>query len=168
MIFFILTQMVLAVVMALHDWIDVTPFTDIKALAAQQPLVSRLRNSLVNTLMVVIPLALTIYGAIYGFTVGISFTISTFYSCLLMGSLYSWWVPYFFGSSEKHKLEFAAYKNTHHFLPSRGDNVVPNTLHIMIHLLILCCFYMALTVCTKQASCPIVCLFNRMQNSPCS
>jgi hypothetical protein len=59
------------------------------------------------------------------------------YSLFLFGAIWAWWKPYFFGCSEKHKLGLAEYANTHSFLPKRANNPIPNTLHVVMHALIL-------------------------------
>jgi len=48
------------------------------------------------------------------------------------------------------KADFAEYENTHHFLPARGDNVVPNTLHVILHLQIWICFILSVYLLVKH------------------
>ena len=66
------------------------------------------------------------------------------YGLLTVGTLAAWWIPYIFGSYEKHKQGFIEYKDTHHFLPPRGDNVIPNTMHVIMHMFIWSCFALSL------------------------
>ena len=49
-----------------------------------------------------------------------------------------WYIPYFFGASEKQKREYRRmYEGTRQVLPPRGDNPRPNLLHLCLHALFL-------------------------------
>ena len=73
-------------------------------------------------------------------------TIRSFYGLLLLGAFLSWWVPYIFGSPAAHRQAFEKFKNTHHFLHARGENVVPNTFHVFMHVIMLICFLLSLKI----------------------
>lgn len=126
--------------MLFHDWIPIKPFNDIEALKLEDTTFYRLLGSIINGSVVLIPLILTLA---YAHQPPIPFSIISivfaFYLLLTIGTILSWWVPYVFGSSEKHKQHFHKFKNTHHFLPIRGDNIVPNTLHVVLHLQVWMC-----------------------------
>jgi len=129
--------------MALHDWIHLPPLTDIRELEKYSNHKSRLINSIIFFFLIFIPLLLTLlYMPIFPLWVLIS--IANFYGWLTVGTIFSWWIPYFFGSSEKQKMGFAEYHKTHHFLPRRGDNIIPNTFHVILHLQIWACFIISL------------------------
>lgn len=129
--------------MALHDWVHVPPLTNIPDLKKSHSFHDRLLSACVNAGFVLIPLILTVQYR-YHFTRQVLLIITIFYSILTLGTICAWWVPYIFGSSQAHKQGFAEYHNTHHFLPARGDNVVPNTLHVILHLQVWAC--LALTI----------------------
>lgn len=132
---FVVIQAVLLCFMLFHDWIPVPPLNDIEALKKEGSNFYRMLGSLINGTLVFIPLLLTlIYGRATGIPLIPNIAIGGFYLLLTVGTILSWWVPYFFGSSTKHKKAFQKFKNTHHFLPPRGDHVVPNTLHVLLHL----------------------------------
>ncbi|MBM18092.1 MAG: hypothetical protein CL947_03450 [Epsilonproteobacteria bacterium] len=136
--FFIVLQTILFFYITLHDWIEARPFTDIQALRSKFTVKKIAFGSLVYTLIIGIPLYLTI--AYPEMSLVVAGNICIFYALTTLGTILSWWVPYFFGSSSEHKKEFAIFKNTHTFLPIRGTNVVPNTLHVILHVQIwLCC-----------------------------
>lgn len=137
---FITTQITLSLFMALHDWVEIPPFTHAKALREQHSWQLILFSTLINTLPVLWALYLTCsyYPGPYPSWVTISFVI--IYTMITIGTICSWWIPYILGSSEKHKQGFIEYKHTHAFLPPRGDNVIPNTLHVLLHLQVwICC-----------------------------
>lgn len=144
-IFFILLQFVLLLFMLFHDWIPVPPLNDIGAIKMSDSNLYRLLGSAINGITVLIPLILTLtyYRQPY-VPLSSTITLVSFYLILTIGTILSWWIPYLFGSSLKHKQAFNKFKNTHHFLPKRGDNVVPNTLHIILHLQVWACLIISI------------------------
>lgn len=145
MAFFIVLQFLLLAFMLFHDWIPVPPLNNIPDLKRADSDYYRLLGSVINGTTVLIPLILTlIYFQKPTFPLFASISIVIFYAMITIGTILSWWVPYFFGSSPKHKQEFKKFKNTHHFLPARGDHVVPNTLHIMLHLQVWLCLALSI------------------------
>jgi hypothetical protein len=151
MTFFIILQFILLLFMLFHDWLPVPPLNNIAALKASNSNTHRLLGSLINGLSVLIPFILTLkyysQGKIPPSTV---FTIFIFYLCLTIGTILSWWVPYIFGSSDGHKQRFSKFKNTHHFLLARGDNIVPNTLHVILHFFVWLCLAISIYFLIKQ------------------
>ena len=141
--FFIILQIILAFFLAFHDWLDLPPLTDIKALEKYHTKKERLLSSCINTILVLIPSLMTIQSRGHFSLRGIAFIVIS-YLLLTIGTICAWWIPYIFGSSQEHKQGFVEYKNTHTFLPARGDNVVPNTLHIIMHLFIWSCLGIAI------------------------
>lgn len=142
---FIILQIILLFFMLFHDWIPVPPFNNVEDLKKVDSNKHLFIGSCINGLSVLIPLLITI--KIYNepkIPVSDAITISAFYFCLTVGTILSWWTPYFFGSSPQHKQRFMKFKNTHHFLPPRGDHVVPNTLHVVLHLQVWACLVFSL------------------------
>lgn len=142
---FILLQFLLLLFMVFHDWISIPPFNDIEALKTSDNHFYRILGSLINGLIVFFPLLITVkYYQMDSFPLSAINTICIFYFILSLGTILSWWVPYVFGSSTKHKEAFRKFEKTHHFLPRRGDNVIPNTLHVVLHLQVWACFAMSI------------------------
>ncbi|MBS0622466.1 MAG: hypothetical protein JSR80_05875, partial [Verrucomicrobia bacterium] len=137
---FIVLQIILLFFMLFHDWIPVPPFNNIPALKLADSNWYRLMGSCINGTTVLVPLILTlIYYFRSPIPLSASITVTAFYLLITVGTLLSWWVPYLFGSSPQHKQQFKKFKKTHHFLPPRGDHVVPNTLHVVLHLQVWVC-----------------------------
>ena len=148
--FFIVIQTILLLFMLLHDWIDIPPFTDIKALRNHHSVKELFIGTVINTVFVGIPFLLTLLYASASFPLWAAITMVCAYILLTIGTICAWWIPYICGSSQKHKADFAEYQNTHHFLPARGDNVIPNTLHVTLHLFVwasLACAVYILVLC---------------------
>lgn len=134
--FFIVIQIILLLFMGLHDWIDIPPFTDIQELSKHHSVKERFVSAIINASFVLVALVLTVVYASTTYPLWVAIIIAVVYLLLTIGTICAWWIPYIFGSSQAHKAGFIEYRNTHHFLPARGDNVIPNTLHALLHLLV--------------------------------
>ena len=63
----------------------------------------------------------------------------------VISAIAMWYIPYFFGTNEKQKREYAAMcAGTWQVLPARGDNPRPNLLHLCFHALFLITLVLAL------------------------
>lgn len=144
---FLLVQCSLLIFMALHDWIDIPPFTNLDALKKAHTFKFRLVGSLINSILVLIPILVTL---IY-FTSSLPFwgrlLFTGIYGLLTIGTITAWWIPYFGGRYWIHgnKAGFEEYRDTHSFLPPRGDNIVPNTLHVVLHIQVWICLLLSLS-----------------------
>jgi len=143
-IFFILLQFALLFFMLFHDWLPIPPFNDIAALKKANSNCWRLIGSLINGGCVIVPLWLTLKYFDSTMPSSAAITVIIFYLVLTVGTILSWWVPYLFGSSENHKQRFSKFNNTHHFLPKHGDNIIPNTLHVILHLQVWACLLISI------------------------
>jgi len=142
--FFIALQIILLFFMTFHDWVHVPPLTNIREMEKHSTWIGRLINSIIFFFLIFIPLFLT-WKYQPNFPFWALLTIALFYGLLFLGTILSWWIPYFFGSyTEEFKKAFAEYENTHHFLPAIKDHVIPNTFHVMLHLQIWTCFGISL------------------------
>ncbi len=145
MLFFTSLQLLLLIFMLFHDWIPIPPFNDIEALKSTNGTFYRLLGSTINGVTVLIPLITSlIYYQQPSIPLHATITLVSVYLLLTIGTILSWWTPYLFGSSSKHKQAFSKFKNTHHFLPQKGDNIIPNTLHTVLHLLVWFCLALSI------------------------
>lgn len=144
-LFFIILQFILLFFMLFHDWVPIPPLNDVEALKVSDSDFYRFLGSVINGVIVLIPLIITLnYYHQPSISRFATITVTAFYLLLTVGTVLSWWAPYFFGSSQKHKQQFSKFNNTHHFLPARGDNIVPNTLHVILHLQVWICLAIAI------------------------
>ncbi len=139
LILYAILQTIVVLFLALHDWVHLPPFTDIRALEKHHSKKERLRDSLINTSLVLIPYIGTLSNLPGPLPRWVIIAAVAVYTLMTCGTLFAWWIPYFFGSSEAHKAGFKEYESTHRFLPARGDNVIPNTMHVVMHLFIWSC-----------------------------
>ncbi len=148
---FIILQSILFLFMILHDWISIPPLNNIAELKGVDSDAQRLWGSMMNGFFVLVPLILTLlYYKSPFIPAWAMVTIISFYLGLTIGTIMSWWVPYFLGSSAKLKQAFKKFQPTHHFLPARGDNIIPNTLHVILHLQVWTCLVFAIIIALQQ------------------
>src|SRR5207244_7192633 len=95
---FIIIQIILLFFMALHDFINVPPFTNIKELEKAHSVKERLIMAIINSAIVLIPLLITLYYSNKVFPFWAMLQIVIFYGLLTLGTILSWWVLYIFGS----------------------------------------------------------------------
>lgn len=140
--FFLSLQCILFFFMALHDWVSVPPFTDVAALKKAHSFKIRLLGSFMNAGLVFIPLLLTFLYLGSPFPLWTRLLFVFIYGFITFGTITAWWIPYFGGGYwvQGNKAGFEEYRNTHSFLPQRGSNVTPNTLHVILHIQIWICF----------------------------
>jgi len=122
--------------MAFHDWVDIPPFTNLAALKKAHSLKFRVIGSIVNAGLVLIPLILTLIYMASTLPLWARLLFTVIYGLITFGTITAWWIPYFGGGYLVHgnAAGFEEYRNTHTFLPPRGDNVIPNTLHVVLHI----------------------------------
>ena len=132
--------------MALHDWVEIRPLTDLKALKKAHSFRFRLFGSFVNAGLVLIPLVITLCYLSSPLPFWARMTFAAVYGFITFGTITAWWIPYFGGGYLVHgnQAGFDEYRNTHSFLPPRGTNVTPNTLHVILHIQVWVCFALSL------------------------
>ncbi|MFI0435964.1 MAG: hypothetical protein ACH350_09645 [Parachlamydiaceae bacterium] len=144
--FFITIQCILFFFMAFHDWVDIPPFTNLAALKKAHSLKSRLIGSFVNATLVFIPLIVAFLYLASPLPLWAHLLFVGVYGLITFGTITAWWIPYLGGGYWVHgnKAGFEEYQNTHSLLPTIGDNVVPNTLHVILHIQVWICFGLSL------------------------
>jgi hypothetical protein len=109
---------------------------------------------IVTTLSNLTPAAIGLGASIFyfrrGFPDWLVWYLWIFYLLACCGSLWAWWLPYFFGAGKKRVArEQALYGNTHSFLPER-HGVRPNTLHVIFDMVTVA-ILIALALLTARA-----------------
>jgi hypothetical protein len=65
----------------------------------------------------------------------------------VLSAIAMWYVPYFFGTTEKRKRDFSKmYAGTRQVLPRRSDHPRPNLLHVCFHFLFVTTLILALAL----------------------
>ncbi len=118
----------------LHDWLPLGRLNDIVAVRRADTLSRRIRITLIQSAPYTIGLLYTIRSAGRPFPHWLYIYLWISYGLLFLGELEAWWIPYFFRvEPERAERYQALFGNTHAFLPKR-NGIVPNTLHVLLHL----------------------------------
>src|SRR4029077_14857033 len=95
--FFIAIQITLFFFMILHDWLDIPPFTDLKALKKSHSFKFRLIVSIINGTLVLAPLIITFIYLHSPFPLWTRLMFVSIYGLITFGTITAWWIPYFGG-----------------------------------------------------------------------
>lgn len=121
--------------LALHDWIDLYPLNDLETFNEHCSLRNKILMTVINTPFFILYTGLLCYYWTSPFPFWASAYLMICNMLFLIGIIFSWWLPYFFGwplSQVNELLE--SHGTTHTFLPRIGNNPTPNTLHVIFHL----------------------------------
>jgi hypothetical protein len=123
-------------VVVLHDWVNIPGWTHSHQV---QSVVGRRKLWLATIINAIFPGLAVAFVTYYWNKPKPSFVLDywlLYCTITLLSAIAMWYVPYFFGCSEKQKREYSQmYAGTLHVLPPRGDNPRPNLLHIGFHAL---------------------------------
>ena len=135
------------VVVVLHDWLDIPGWTHGRQV---QALIGRRKLQVATIINAVFPGLAVAFAFYYWNRPKPGFATSywiMYCAVTLLSAIVMWYVPYFTGTNEKTKREYAAmYAGTRHVLPPRGDNPRPNLLHLCFHVLFVVNFVLAAAV----------------------
>ena len=126
--------------MIVQDLVPLGALNDIEGIAS----VESFNEIIVVTLNGVVQILLIMGGILFfigkRYPIWIKIWLIIHPSCILLGAIMSWWVPYLFGIGAGEKIERynVLFGNTHSFLPVM-NGIVPNTLHTIFHLVLLIC-----------------------------
>lgn len=138
--FLVAGYMLILFFMAVQDLVPLGALNDLEALAS----VESFDEIIVTTLIGVVQILLILGGVLLfigkRYPVLIKIWLIVHPSCILLGAMISWWIPYLFGTGTEEKIERfnLMFGHTHSFLPVI-NGMVPNTLHTMFHLMLLIC-----------------------------
>jgi len=134
----LICSVLITLFLLLHDWVDIYPLNDLTTFNKHCSLRNKVLMTIVNTPFFIMYTIILLsywstpfswYAKIYLILCNALFSI---------GIIFSWWAPYLFGfpveqTKELHK----THGSTHTFLPLIGNNPVPNTLHVIFHIIFL-------------------------------
>lgn len=120
--------------LALHDWVPLGRFSNVKAVREANPRGKLLKASLISTTPFAFALAASLHYWDKRFPGWLMTYLWVSYIFLFVGELQAWWFPYFFGSKPERSERYQAmFGGTYSFLPPR-HGIVPNTLHVILHV----------------------------------
>jgi hypothetical protein len=123
--------------LALHDWIPLGTFNDVKAVRAIYPV----RKLIAGTVISVTPFAIGLGASAINFDraypAWLFWWLWISYGILFVGELTAWWIPFLFHPEPERAARYQAmFGATHAFLTER-NGVQPNTLHVILHIVTL-------------------------------
>ena len=120
--------------LALHDWIPLGTFNDVKAVREANPGRKLVAATLINLIPFAIGLAASAVYFGRAYPAWLIWWLWISYILLFVGELTAWWIPYLFhpepALSARYQVMFGT---THTFLPER-NGIRPNTLHVILHI----------------------------------
>ncbi|WP_368652488.1 hypothetical protein AB4Y30_12095 [Ornithinibacillus sp. 4-3] len=138
--FLALGYIFILIFMIVQDLVPLGPLNDLEGIAAVEPFNEIIIVTLIGVVQILLILGgiLFFIGKRYPFLIKIWLIIHP--SCILLGAIISWWIPYLFGIGAEEKIERynIMFGDTHAFLPVM-NGIVPNTLHTIFHLMLLIC-----------------------------
>ena len=120
--------------LALHDWVPLGRFSNVKAVRKANPGGKVLLASVISTTPYAFALGASLHYWDKRFPGWLMIYLWVSYTFLFVGELEAWWFPYFFGSKPERAERYQAmFGGTYSFLPQR-HGIVPNTLHVILHV----------------------------------
>jgi hypothetical protein len=118
----------------LHDWIPLGRLNDIAAIRSTDTSRKILLATLISGTAFVLGFAFSLYYYGQAYPDWVRGWLWVSYGLLFLGELRAWWIPYLLHPEPDRAARYEAlFGRTHHFLPYR-NGMVPNTLHVILHL----------------------------------
>lgn len=137
--------------MIVHDFIPLGPFNDVEAILNDRPLKELIFVTIVNAgqILLIIIGVLFFIGKKYPIIIKLWLIIHQ--SCIFIGALIAWWIPYIFGIGAEQRVERyqEMFGNTHSFLPIM-NGIVPNTIYTIFHFTLLFCIILTIYICVTN------------------
>jgi len=137
---------------ALHDWVPLGPFNDVKAVQAADSRGRLVSVTLLSTLPFAIGLAGTLVYGLARLPGWLTWCLRITYGAAAYGMVRAWWGPYLLYRDPLRAARYASmFGRTHAFLPER-NGIRPNTLHVALHLCVIAIIGILLDLQLRGAS----------------
>ena len=136
--------------MLIHDWVPLGPLNDVEGVKLENSTSGLVRTTIINTLsiLIVVIIAMIFIGKRYPIWARIWLVIHL--GSITAGAIMAWWIPYFFGADQETSKRYEVmFGNTHSFLPEI-NNITPNTIHVLFHLILLVTWILAIFISIKK------------------
>lgn len=132
----VICSFIIMLFLAFHDWIDLYPLNDLKTFNKYCSLRNKIIMTAINTPFFILYTTLLLYYWTTPFPLWTKIYMVICNILFFTGIIFSWWLPYFFGwpTSQVKELQ-ESHGTTHIFLPAIDDHPIPNTLHVIFHLI---------------------------------
>lgn len=137
--------------MILQDLVPLGALNDPKAIASVQSYNEILVGTMINIVQILLLMGGVLLFIGKRYPVWVKIWLIVHPTCILLGAIMSWWVPYLFGIGAEEKIESYTimFGNTHAFLPVM-NGIVPNTLHTIFHLILFVCIILTIYIFTNR------------------
>lgn len=133
--------------MIVHDFVPLGQFNDVEAILNDRPLKELIFVTVINAgqILLIIIGVLFFIGKKYPIIIKLWLIIHQ--SCIFIGALIAWWIPYIFGIGAERRAERyqEMFGDTHSFLPVM-NGIVPNTIHTIFHFTLLYCIILTIYI----------------------
>ena len=133
--------------MMLHDWIPLGSLNDIQVVSAENTKKELVIVTLIGAVQILLLMAILLLFIGKKYPISAKLWLIIHPSCIFVGAMMSWWIPYLFGFGAEERVERyrVIFGNTHSFLPVK-NGIVPNTLHSLFHLTLLLCIILVIYI----------------------
>ncbi len=133
--------------MVVQDLVPLGPLNDVDAISEDRSFNEILTVTLIGTVQILILLSIVLLFMGKRYPIWIRLWLVIHQSFIFVGALIDWWIPYFFGFGAEERVERyqQMFGETHAFLPEI-NGIVPNTLHVIFHLLLLLCILLTIYI----------------------
>jgi hypothetical protein len=134
---FIACQAFVVLFIALHDWMPLGRFNNVKGVRSADPIGKLAVTTFVSALPFAVALGGTIYYAAGPFPIWLSWLLWISYGVAVYGVLRTWYVPYLLVNEPDRARRYKLmHGGTSTFLPER-NGFAPNALHVVFHAVLL-------------------------------
>ena len=132
----LISSLFIVLFLLLHDWINLYPLNDLTTFNKHCSLRNKILMTIINTPFFIIYTTILLYYWSTPFSLYAKAYLIICNALFFTGIIFSWWAPYLFGWPKNQTQELhEEYGNTHSFLPRIGSNPIPNTLHVIFHII---------------------------------
>ena len=139
--------------MMVHDWIPLGSLNDIQDVSAENSKKELVIATSIGAVQILLLMAILLLFIGKKYPVWAKLWLIIHPSCIFVGAMMSWWIPYLFGIGAEERAERyrVIFGNTHSFLPVK-NGIVPNTLHSLFHLTLLLCIILVIYIAFRKKS----------------
>ncbi|WP_208591683.1 hypothetical protein [Gracilibacillus suaedae] len=133
--------------MIVQDLVPLGPLNDVDAISVDRSFNEILTVTLIGAVQILILLSIVLIFIGKRYPIWIRLWLIIHQSFIFVGALLDWWIPYFFGYGAEERVDRyqQMFGDTHSFLPEI-NGIVPNTLHVIFHSLLLLCMLLTIYI----------------------
>lgn len=140
----------LLIFMLIHDWVPLGSLNNVQAIQLAHTKSELVQMTTIQTLSILIVIIIAVIYIGKRYPIWAKLWLIIHLGCIMVGAIFAWWIPYFFGSSEERVGRYNfMFGDTHSFLPAM-NGIVPNTIHVLFHLTLLLTWILSIYIGLKK------------------